>query len=122
MKQAKQNKLEKKGWTIGSTADFLGLTSEESAYIDLKIALGDFLHSRRKKQHLTQVALAEKLSSSQSRVAKMEKADPSVSVDLLMRSLYALGTENAEIASVIAEATPEYSAEPEKKKRKKSKV
>jgi transcriptional regulator with XRE-family HTH domain len=40
---------------------------------------------------LTQVALAKKIKSSQSRVAKMEAGDPSVSIDLLVRSLIALG-------------------------------
>jgi transcriptional regulator with XRE-family HTH domain len=39
---------------------------------------------------MTQVAVAKKIKSSQSRVAKMEAGDPSVSIDLLVRSLLAL--------------------------------
>jgi hypothetical protein len=108
MKSDKKKRLEAKGWKIGSTAEFLGLTPEESAYVELKVVLSRMLHDKRVDYVMTQTYLAEKLGSSQSRVAKMEKADPSVSVDLLVRSLYALGTSNREIASVIAESAPEY--------------
>jgi DNA-binding XRE family transcriptional regulator len=117
MNKARQARLEAKGWKFGSAADFLGLTPEELAYIDLKIALGDHLQTKRLEQELTQSFLATKLHSSQSRVAKMEKGDPSVSLDLLIKSLYALGTDNAEIASVIAERPPLYEASSSRKRR-----
>ena len=107
MNTTKQTRLAK-GWKFGSTADFVGLTPEEQAYIDLKIALGNRLQEKRKEQRQTQTHVAATLRSSQSRVAKMEKGDPSVSLDLLVRSLYALGTDNTEIASIIAEQTPVY--------------
>ena len=42
------------------------------------------------------------LKSSQSRIAKMEKGDPSVSIDLLIKSLLALGTTRREIAKAVA--------------------
>lgn len=108
MNKDKQTRLEAKGWKFGSTADFLGLTPEEQAYIDLKIALGNRLQEKRKEQRQTQTHVAATLRSSQSRVAKMEKGDPSVSIDLLVKSLYALGTDNTEIASIIAEQAPVY--------------
>ncbi len=66
------------------------------------------MKEKRKSSSMTQVKLAQHLKSSQPRVVKMELADPSVTVDLLVRSLYALGAENSEIASVVAEATPGY--------------
>lgn len=110
MNEAKRKRLEKKGWQSGSAADFLGLSPEELSYIDLKIALGESLQAKRRKTGMTQTELAQRLHSSQSRVAKMEKADPSVSVDLLVRSLYVLGSGNGEIASVVAEAAPGYRA------------
>jgi predicted transcriptional regulator len=52
--------------------------------------------------NLTQADLARTMKSSQSRVAKMEAGDASVSLDLLVRSLLAVGTTNKELAKVIA--------------------
>lgn len=102
MDRRKQKRLEKAGWTVGSAADFLGLTEEESAFVELKLALSRKLRERRAALGLTQHALAERLGSSQSRVAKMEACDPSVSVDLLIRALLATGTSKKEIAAAIA--------------------
>ena len=102
MEKTKKNRLEKKGWKIGSTAEFLGLTPEENRYIDLKLALGEHLKKRRRSRKLSQETVAKLLSSSQSRVAKMEAADPSVSLDLLVRSLLVLGSSEKELAKVIA--------------------
>ena len=51
---------------------------------------------------LTQVDLAKAVQSSQSRVAKMEAGDPSVSLDLLVRSLIALGTSSKELGKIIS--------------------
>jgi len=102
MEKTKKNRLEKRGWKIGSTAEFLGLTPEENRYIDLKLALGEHLKKRRRSRKLSQETVAKLLSSSQSRVAKMEAADPSVSLDLLVRSLLVLGSSEKELAKVIA--------------------
>ena len=102
MKVSKRNKLEKAGWKVGSADDFLGLSPEESAYIDMKLALSRSLKERRLKKRLSQVALAAKIDSSQSRVAKMEAGDPSVSIDLLMKSLLALGVSKKEVAKTIS--------------------
>lgn len=102
MEKAKKKGLEKRGWKIGSAAEFLGLTPEENRYIELKLALGEHLKRRRRSRRLSQEMLAKLLSSSQSRIAKMEAADPSVSLDLLVRSLLALGSSEKELAKVIA--------------------
>jgi transcriptional regulator with XRE-family HTH domain len=90
------------GWKVGTTTGFLGLTAEERRYIELKLALSEHLRKRRIRRRLTQDQLANMLSSSQSRVAKMESGDPSVSLDLLVRSLLALGTSERDLAKVIA--------------------
>ena len=102
MLKAKRERLEKKGWKVGSAEEFLGLSPEEAAYIDLKLRLGAVLLKHRKKDHLTQVELARRISSSQSRVAKMEGGDPSVSLDLLIRSLLALGASHRDLARAIS--------------------
>jgi predicted XRE-type DNA-binding protein len=102
MEKTKKNRLEGRGWRIGSAAEFLDLTPEENRYIELKLALGEHLKKRRRSRRLSQETLAKLLSSSQSRVAKMESADPSVSLDLLVRSLLALGSSKKDLAKVIA--------------------
>lgn len=98
MNKSKKENLEKSGWKVGSTEEFLGLTPEEEAYIELKLSLSQFLQEKRKTKHITQVQLAKLIQSSQSRVAKIEKGEQSVSIDLILRSLFALGTETKEIA------------------------
>lgn len=103
MKASKRNKLEKSGWKVSDTTEFLGLSDEESAYIELKLALSTTLKETRKKKRLSQIAVAELISSSQSRVAKMESGDSSVSIDLLVKSLFALGASRKELASAIAQ-------------------
>ena len=93
--------LEAAGWVVDDASDFLGLTPEESAYIDMKISLGNALRERRKSQKISHVALARRVKSSQSRVAKMEAGDPSVSIDALIKSLLGLGASSEELAQVI---------------------
>jgi len=102
MRDAKKKRLERKGWRIGGPDEFLGLTDEEAEYIELKLRLSQTFRTKRRRKGLTQVEVARALRSSQSRVAKMEAGDPSVSVDLLIRALYALGTTPRELARVVA--------------------
>jgi len=104
MRKEKKKRLEAKGWKIGTAKDFLGLSEEEVAYIELKIRLAEGLRQRRQEKGLSQVDLATKLQSSQSRVAKMEAGDPSVSLDLLIRSLITLGASERELSRIIATA------------------
>src|SRR5437867_6052436 len=101
MRDEKKRRLEAKGWRVGNVKDFLRLSDEEAAYIDLKLRLASSLKVRRRRRRLTQVALARALRSSQSRVAKMEAGDPSVSIDLLVRSLLVLGTSARELSRII---------------------
>jgi predicted XRE-type DNA-binding protein len=102
MNRSKRKRLEAKGWKVGSAAEFLNLSPEEAAYVELKLALSRRLQERRKKKNLTQHQVARFLKSSQSRVAKMEAGDPTVSLDLLVRSLLALGTPKQEIKRMLA--------------------
>ena len=102
MDLTKQARLEKAGWRVGDAADFLGLTPEESAFVELKLALAQCLRESRARQGWTQSDVAARLGSSQSRVAKMEAADASVSVDLLVKSLLALGSSREDVGRVIA--------------------
>jgi transcriptional regulator with XRE-family HTH domain len=101
MRETKKKRLEAAGWRVGSVADFLDLTPEEAAYVELKLALADYLRELRSKKRWTQAHVAKTLRSSQSRVAKMEAADPSVSVDLLVRSLLTFGATRKEVGRAI---------------------
>ena len=101
MREAKRKRLIAKGWKVGGTKEFLGLSDTEDAYLDLRMKLACGLKERRSRIGLTQVDLAKSVRSSQSRVAKMESGDPTVSLDLLIRALLALGTSSKELAQII---------------------
>ena len=102
MRKVKRTRLEAAGWSVGTVRDFLGLSEEEVAFLEVKLALAKSLRKRRERKGLTQSALAELIESSQSRVAKMEAGDRTVSLDLLVRSLLAMGTTKRELARIIS--------------------
>lgn len=102
MKPEKRKMLEEAGWAVSSASDFLELSKAEETIVAMKLALADKVRILRKKQHLTQQELAKRIGSSQSRVAKMETADQSVSIELFVRSLVSLGTSQTQIGQVIS--------------------
>jgi DNA-binding XRE family transcriptional regulator len=101
MKGTKKARLEAAGWTVGTVDQLLGLSKQESEYVELKLALAEGIRLRRRLRHLTQSQLARLVGSSQSRIAKMEAADPTVALDLMVRSLLATGMGLRELAQVI---------------------
>ncbi|MFN7984148.1 MAG: helix-turn-helix transcriptional regulator [Vicinamibacterales bacterium] len=105
MRADKRKKLERAGWTVGDAGDFLDLTVEERRFVDVKLALADGLRQRREKLGLTQTQVAARFKSSQSRVAKMEAADRTVSTDLLLKSLFTLGASPRDVAKLLAPST-----------------
>ncbi|MBZ5553170.1 MAG: helix-turn-helix domain-containing protein [Acidobacteriia bacterium] len=102
METTKRKRLESRGWKVGTVQEFLDLSSEETAYIEMKVALSKTFQRRRRQKKLTQQQAARLLKSSQSRVAKMEAGDPSVSLDLLVRSLLALGTPKRALGRILS--------------------
>ena len=94
--------LEASGWKVGDASEFLALTPEETAYVELRLALSRSVRELRLNQRLTQNEVARLLGSSQSRLAKMESGDTSVSLDLLIRSIIALGASRTDLARMIA--------------------
>ena len=91
MNRAKKARLEATGWKVGDAREFLDLSKEEAAFVEMKLALAECLRASRIRRNLSQAKVAELVGSSQSRVAKMESGDPSVSVDLLLRAVRAIG-------------------------------
>lgn len=101
MKAAKRKRLESKGWRLTSVEEFLGLSREELAIVEMKLALADAVRVQREKSHLSQNELASRMKSSQSRVAKIEAGDPSVSLDLLVRAVLSAGATKKEVAKAL---------------------
>lgn len=122
MKTAKKKKLEAAGWKVGSAAEFLELTPEETVLVNLKLDLAARVKELRTEQNVTQTKLATMLGSSQSRVAKIESADSSVSFDLLLRSLVTLGDSRKELADVVGVKRRSASRKTTSRKGKKSTV
>jgi len=106
MEKTKKKRLESAGWRVGDAAEFLELTTEEAAFVELKLALAAYLRQVREQRGLTQIEVARHLGSSQSRVAKMEAGDPSVSMDLLVRALLALGASRKDLVRAISPESP----------------
>ena len=104
MKREKKRRLERAGWRVSDTTTFLGLNAQEQRFIELKLALAVGIRQLRERRGLTQAALARQLGSSQSRIAKLEAGDASVSLDLMIRSLISVGASPAEIAKIIRKA------------------
>jgi DNA-binding XRE family transcriptional regulator len=101
MDDKKRKRLEEAGWRVGDAEEFLDLTSDEVAFIETKLSLARGLKTERERLGLTQEQVAQRIGSSQSRVAKMEAADSSVSMDLLIRSLLKLGAQRKDLAALM---------------------
>lgn len=106
MKAAKAKRLQASGWKIGSTKDFLRLSDQEAALVEVKLCLMDALRQTRRRRGISQVELAKRMGSSQSRIAKIEAGDPSVSLDLILRALVASGASRREIQETFASGYP----------------
>jgi predicted XRE-type DNA-binding protein len=98
MESRKRKALESAGFRIGDAEEFLGLTQEERRLVELRLAVSRTVRRLRQKRRLTQHQLATRLGSSQSRVAKLEAGAGDVSLDLLFRSLFAVGGKLRDLA------------------------
>jgi len=106
MKAAKARRLRTAGWSVGSAREFLRLDDQEAALVEVKLCLVEALRQTRRKRRISQVELAKRMGSSQSRIAKIETGDPSVSLDLILRALVASGATRREIQETLAAGYP----------------
>jgi ribosome-binding protein aMBF1 (putative translation factor) len=104
MKQTKRKRLQAAGWKVGTAAEFLGLTTNESLLVEVKLALAHAVRAQRCKLGLTQAELGKRMRSSQSRVAKLEAGDRTVSLDLLVHALASLGITRKQLARALGAA------------------
>jgi transcriptional regulator with XRE-family HTH domain len=74
---------------------------QDAALVEMKLRLSQALRARRLALHLSQMAVAKRIGSSQSRVAKMEAGDRSVSIDLLMKPLVTLGATPSDVGRAL---------------------
>jgi DNA-binding XRE family transcriptional regulator len=101
MNLTKKRKLEAAGWRETTVKEFLDLSDADMQYIETKLSLSRRLREIRQRRHLTQMKAATLLRTSQSRLARMEAGDPTVSLDLLVRGLFALGATREELAEAV---------------------
>lgn len=97
MSTKKLERLKAGGWEVGNTENFLQLSEDEARFVALKLSLVSAVKKSRMKRKLSQVDLAQRMKSSQSRIAKIEAGDPSVSLDLMVRALIASGATTRDI-------------------------
>jgi predicted XRE-type DNA-binding protein len=93
VKRAQKEEFERAGWKLGTASELLGMTEAEEALVEAKLQLGDAVRALRTHNQLSQAALAKRMGSSQPRVAKVENRDPEVSMDLLMKGVFAASPE-----------------------------
>ncbi len=101
MDSLKRKRLDAAGWRVGTVAEFLNLSNAESALVEIRLSLASALKRKRQSRGVTQLALAKRLRSSQSRIAKMEAGYPAVSFELLMRALLVLGATRQDLAKAV---------------------
>jgi hypothetical protein len=89
-----------RGWTQGSVQELLDLTDGEAILVELRVRLSENVRERRLAKRLTQRQLAERIGSTQPRVARLEQAG--ASIEMLLRALLALGASRREIARLLA--------------------
>jgi ribosome-binding protein aMBF1 (putative translation factor) len=102
MKKSKRKRLVAAGWRVGTAAEFLQLDDIESQLVEIKLSLSEELRRTRERRQLTQTQLAERIGSSQSRVARMEAGARGVSLDLLVQGLLATGATRRSIGKALA--------------------
>jgi predicted XRE-type DNA-binding protein len=106
-KEAKKTaRLESAGWKTVTVQGFLGLSDDDMAIIEVKVALAKRLRAQRTRAGLSQVEVAKIVRSSQPRVAKMEAADKTVSIDLLVKALVKTGVSVQEIGRSLERINP----------------
>ena len=110
MRKDKRRRLERAGWVVGDVGDFLRLSDDERRFIETKLALAAGLRQWRELLGLTQTEVVQRFGSSQSRVAKMEAADQTVSTDLLLHTSFRLGASRRDVARLLSQKSRAHAA------------
>jgi len=95
MDSQKRKALEAAGWRFGDAADFLNMTDEERQLLDARVEAALAVRRQRLALKLSQKQLADRIKTSQPRIAKIERAAPDVSLDQILRAFAAAGGQIA---------------------------
>ena len=90
MTPEKLKRLEAAGFVHGDAKELLGLTPDEAKLVELRVEIAKAFRAIRKEAGMTQAELAQRIGSSQSRIAATEHGIDA-GMDLLVRCLYAVG-------------------------------
>jgi len=102
--------MSKQDWKEGTVQEFLDLSDADMALVETKLALTRALRCQREASHLTQTEVARAMRTSQSRVARIEAGDPSVSLDMVFKALYTVGMTPSEVGGFIKKNVPALSS------------
>ncbi len=90
MTPEKRKRLEAAGFVQGDAKDMLAFTPDEAKLVELRVDIAKAFRAIRKQAGMTQAELAQRIGSSQSRIAAAEHGIDA-GMDLLVRCLYAVG-------------------------------
>lgn len=100
MDAERKKKLEAAGWKFGDYADFLGMTPEEKAVVEIRLAATREMERLRAENPISQEELARRMGTKQPNVSKLFKNPGKATLDTLFRALLALGSTPKKIASL----------------------
>ena len=101
MDTKKRKQLEAAGYQITDSADWLGLTPQEQAIVNMRVNFALEIERVRKASNITQRELADKIGTRQSGVARMLNNPTTATIDSLIKTLLALGASPKRIAALI---------------------
>ena len=101
MKAKKKKALELAGYKMTDSVEWLELSPEEEAIVKIRVNFAMEIDRVCKERGITQQALAEKIGTRQSGVARMLNNPSKVTIDSLIKTLLVLGTPSKRIAALI---------------------
>ncbi|HLK57811.1 MAG TPA: helix-turn-helix domain-containing protein [Chthonomonadaceae bacterium] len=101
MDEETRARLEAAGFRETTVQELFGLTPEENEHIETRLALARLLKQLRQELHLTQKMMAVRIHSDQANVSRAEKNDPTISLEWMLKAIYALGADRERVAKAI---------------------
>ena len=102
MDPEKKKRLEAKGWRFGDYGDLLGMTAEEKAVVEMRLAAKREIERLRASSTLSQAELARRMGTKQPNVSRLLRDLGSASLDMLVRLLLAFGLDRKGVAAALA--------------------
>ena len=100
MDAERKKKREAADWKFGDYADFLDMTPEEKAVVEIRLAATREMERLRAENPISQEELARRMGTKQPNVSKLFKNPGKATLDTLFRALLALGSTPKKIAAL----------------------